>query len=116
MGCERGWRFPSSGKGTLLPGTLGRPILCVFHPQNKPSSHQSPTFGPTLHKFIVRGPVRKPQPYRRIKKKRVRVHVWRRKKRGKKEKKRKKCHVWRIKKEGKKRKKEEGNVITIFSQ
>ena len=85
MGCERGWRFPSSGEGTLLPGTLGHPILCVFHPQNKPSSHQSPTFGPTLHKFIVRGPVRKPQPYRRIKKKRVRVHVWRRKKRGKKE-------------------------------
>ena len=54
-----------------------------------------------------------------IKKKRVRVRVWRRKKEGKKrkkEKKRKKCHVWRIKKEGKKRKKEEGNVITIFSQ
>ena len=59
---------------------------------------------------------------RRIKKKRVRVHVWKRKKEGKKMKKRKKkkegkkCHVWRIKKEWKKGKKEEGNVITIFSQ
>ena len=41
---------------------------------------------------------------RRIKKKRVRVRVWRRKKE---EKKRKKCCVWRIKKEGEKRKKEE---------
>ena len=41
---------------------------------------------------------------RGIKKKRVRVRVWRRKKE---EKKIKKCHVWRIKKEGEKRKKEE---------
>ena len=41
---------------------------------------------------------------RRIKKKRVRVRVWRRKKE---EKKIKKCRVWMIKKEGEKRKKEE---------
>ena len=32
-------------------------------PQNKPSSYQSPTSGPTLYKFIVTGPVRKPRPY-----------------------------------------------------
>ena len=51
-------------KGSLLPGTLGRLILCVFHPQNKPSLHQSPTFGPTLYKFIVMGPIWKPRPYR----------------------------------------------------
>ena len=38
---------------------------------------------------------------RGIKKKRVRVRVWRRKKEEKKE--RKKCRVWRIKKEGKKK-------------
>ena len=29
---ERSWGFPSSSEGSLLPGTLGRPILCVFHP------------------------------------------------------------------------------------
>ena len=62
-GCERSWGFPSSSEGSLLPGTLGRPILCVFHPKNKPSPHQSPTFGPTLYKFIVIGLVRKPRPY-----------------------------------------------------
>ena len=39
------------------------PILCFFHPQNKSSPHQNPTFGLTLYKFIVMGPVRKPQPY-----------------------------------------------------
>ena len=32
---ERSWGFSSSSQGSLLPGTLGRPILCVFHPQNK---------------------------------------------------------------------------------
>ena len=58
--CDRRWGFPSSGEGTLLLGMLGRPNLCVFHPQNKPSPYQSPTFGPTLYKFIVMGPVQKP--------------------------------------------------------
>ena len=60
---ERSWGFPSSSEGSLLLGTLGRPILCVFHPRNKPSPYQSPTFGPTLYKFIVMGSVRKPWPY-----------------------------------------------------
>ena len=60
---ERGWGFPSSSERSLLPGTLGRPILYVFHPQNKSSPYQSPTFGPTLYKFIVMGSVRKPRPY-----------------------------------------------------
>ena len=60
LGCKRSWRFSSSGEGSLLSRTLGRPILCVFHPQNKPSPHQSPTFGPTLYKFIVMGLVQKP--------------------------------------------------------
>ena len=57
---ERGWGFPSSSERSLLPGTLGHLILYVFHPQNKPSSYQSPTFGLTLYKFIVMGSVRKP--------------------------------------------------------
>ena len=57
---ERSWGFPSLSEGSLLPGTLGRPILCVFHPQNKPLPYQSPTFGSTLYKFIVMGLVRKP--------------------------------------------------------
>ena len=61
---EKGWGFPSLSEGSLLPGTLGRPILCVFHPQNKSSPYQSPTFGPTLYKFIVLGPIRKPRPYK----------------------------------------------------
>ena len=63
LGCERSWGFPSSSEGSLLPGTLCRLILCVFHPQNKSLPHQSPTFGPTLYKFIVMGPVRKPRLY-----------------------------------------------------
>ena len=42
---------------------------------------------------------------RRIKKKRVRVCVWRRKKEGKRE--RNKCRVWRIKKKGIRKKKKE---------
>ena len=57
---ERGWGFSSPSEGSLLPGTLGRPILCVFHPQNKSSPYHSPTFGPILYKFIVMGSVRKP--------------------------------------------------------
>ena len=57
---ERSWGFPSSSEGSLLPGMLSRPILCVFHSQNKPSPYQSPTFGPTLYKFIIMGSVRKP--------------------------------------------------------
>ena len=57
---ERSWGFSSSSEVSLLLGTLGRPILCVFHPQNKPSPYQRPTFGPTLYKFIVMGSVRKP--------------------------------------------------------
>ena len=56
--------FPSSSEGSLLLGTLGRLILCAFHPQNKPSSHQNPTFGSTLYKFIVMGSVWKPWPYK----------------------------------------------------
>ena len=32
LGCKRSWGFLSSSKGSLLPGTLGRLILCVFHP------------------------------------------------------------------------------------
>ena len=62
LGCEKSWEFPSSGEGSFLLGTLGRPVLCIFHPRNKPSPHQSPTFGPILYKFIVMGPVRKPRP------------------------------------------------------
>ena len=54
---DRGWGFPSSSEGSLLPRTLGCPILCVFYPQNEPSPHQSPIFGPTLYKFIVMGSV-----------------------------------------------------------
>ena len=54
---ERSWGFPSSSEGFLLPRMLGRPILCVFHSQNKPSPYQSPTFGPTLYKFIIMGSV-----------------------------------------------------------
>ena len=57
LGCERSWGFSSSDEGSLLLGTLGHQILCVFHPQNKPSPHQNPTFGPTLYKFIVMGSV-----------------------------------------------------------
>ena len=63
LGCERSWELPSSGEGSFLPRTLSHPILCIFHPQNKPSPYQSSTFGPILYKFIVMGPVRKPSPY-----------------------------------------------------
>ena len=68
LGCKRSWEFPSSGEGPFLLGTLGRPVLCIFHPRNKPSPHQNPTFGPILYKFIVMGPVRKPRPYKYISK------------------------------------------------
>ena len=60
LGCERSWGFSSSSEGSLLPRTLGRSILCVFYPQNKPLPYQSPTFGSTLYKFIVMGSVQKP--------------------------------------------------------
>ena len=66
LGCERSWEFPSSGEAPFLLGTLSRPVLCIFHPQNKPSPYQSPTFGPILYRFIVMGPVRKPRPYKNI--------------------------------------------------
>ena len=55
--------FPSSSEGSPLPRALGRPILCAFHSQNKPSPHQSPTFGPTLYKSIVMDSIRKLWPY-----------------------------------------------------
>ena len=61
--CEGSWEFLSSGKAPFLLETLGHPILCIFHPQNKPMPYQSLTFGPILYKFIVMGPVRKPRPY-----------------------------------------------------
>ena len=57
LGCKRRWGFPSSDEGTLLPRMLGRPILCVFYPQNKSSPHHSTTFGPILFKFIMMGPI-----------------------------------------------------------
>ena len=63
LGCERSWEFLSLGDGSFLPKTWGRPILCIFHPQNKPSSHQSLTFGPVLYEFILMGPVQKLRPY-----------------------------------------------------
>ena len=63
LGCEKSWGFPSSSEGSLLPRTLGCPILCVFHPQNEPSPYHSPTFRPILYKFIVMGPVQKQRPY-----------------------------------------------------
>ena len=31
--ARRGWGFPSSNEGSLPPGTLSRPILCIFHPK-----------------------------------------------------------------------------------
>ena len=51
--AERSWGFPSSSEESLLLGTLGHPIMCVYHPWNELSPYQSPTFGPTLYKFIV---------------------------------------------------------------
>ena len=63
LGSEKGWEFTSSDEESFSLGTQGRPILCsqllfdhhLF--QNKPLPHQSPTFGPTLYKFIVMGPL-----------------------------------------------------------
>ena len=43
-------------KRLFLLGTLGRPVLCIFHPQNKSLSHQSPTFGPILYQIHCKGP------------------------------------------------------------
>ena len=63
LGCERSWEFLFLGEGSFLPGMLGRLILCIFHPQNESSPHQSPTFGPILYTFIVMGPIQKPRPY-----------------------------------------------------
>ena len=51
-------------RGPFSLGRLGRLVLCIFYPRNKPSPHQSPTFGPILYKFIVMGPVRKSRPYK----------------------------------------------------
>ena len=53
LGCERSWEFTSSGEGSLFPGTKGHLIQYIFHPQNRSSPHQSPTFEPPLYKFIV---------------------------------------------------------------
>ena len=53
LGCKGSWEFPSSGKAPFLLGTLGRPVLCIFHPQNKSLPHQGPTFRHILYKFIV---------------------------------------------------------------
>ena len=61
---ERG-SWDARGVGSSCPqvmgpfslGCLGCPVLCIFHPRNKPLPHQSPTFGPILYKFIVMGPV-----------------------------------------------------------
>ena len=64
LGCERSWEFPSSGEASFLLGMLGHPVLYIFHPKNKPSPHQSPTFGLIIYKFIVMGPVREPRPYK----------------------------------------------------
>ena len=63
LGNERSWEFTSSDEESFLPGTQGHMISCsqlLFDHRpfpNKPSPHQSPTFGPTLYKFIVTGPL-----------------------------------------------------------
>ena len=64
----RGVGDPSpQARGTFSLRPLGRPILYVFPPpQNEPSPYQNPTSGPTLYRFIVIGPVPKPQPYKYI--------------------------------------------------
>ena len=54
---------PVLGRGVLSPWDIGPLILCIFHPQNESSPHQSPTFGPILYTFIVMGPIQKPRPY-----------------------------------------------------
>ena len=46
---------PILERGVISPWDVPLLILCIFHPQNKPSPHQSPTFGPILYKFIVMG-------------------------------------------------------------
>ena len=63
LGTERSWELTSSNEESFLPGTQGRLILCsqlLFDHRpfpNKPSPHQSPTFEPTLYKFIITGPL-----------------------------------------------------------
>ena len=44
LGCERSWGFQSSGEGSLLPRTLGRPILCVFPPSEQAVALSEPNF------------------------------------------------------------------------
>ena len=55
--------IPVLERGVPSPWDVGPPDSVCFSPPNKPSPHQSPTFGPTLYKFIVIGLVRKPRPY-----------------------------------------------------
>ena len=55
LGCEGSWEFLSSGEAPFLLRTLGRQVLCIFHPQNKSSPYHSPTFASILYKFIVMG-------------------------------------------------------------
>ena len=59
----KGWRAPGKreelgihilGRGVLSPWDVG-PSHRLF--PNKLSPHHSPTFGPTLYKFIVMGPL-----------------------------------------------------------
>ena len=68
-GPEKGRRLLCDREGLGIPvlerevpfflETLGHPILCVFYPQNKSSLYQSPTFRPTIYKFIVIDSIRK---------------------------------------------------------
>ena len=63
LGSQKSWEFTSSDEESFSPMVQGRLILCsqlLFDHRlfpNKPSPHQSPTFGPTLYKFIVMGPL-----------------------------------------------------------
>ena len=63
LGSQKSWEFTSSDEESFSPMVQGRLILCsqlLFDYRlfpNKPSPHQSPTFGPTLYKFIVMGPL-----------------------------------------------------------
>ena len=44
LGCERSGGFLSLGEGSLLPGMLGRPSLCVFHPPKQAVTSSEPNF------------------------------------------------------------------------
>ena len=59
LGDERSWELTSSDEKSFLPGTSNpvflAPIGSLRLLPNQLSSHQSPTFGPTLYKFIVTG-------------------------------------------------------------